>query len=119
MIHYVKMKVVRTAVGLVAVLIYFLLFVLVSVQTLGSAIFSNGGRAWKIAVSEDQLFNVSMGGHEDETFSSRCYRDRHKPKYKMLKGVLDWAFFNLTGEENHCYNAYIKETTMRSGLKQH
>ena len=31
-------------------------------------------RAWRLAVSYDQLANTAFGGHEDETISSRAYK---------------------------------------------
>jgi hypothetical protein len=40
------------------------------------AIITDSKRAWRIAVSYDQLGNVLIGGHEDETISSRAQRAR-------------------------------------------
>ncbi len=44
------------------------------------AIFTSSKRAWRIAVSYDQLGNVLIGGHEDETISSRAQRARLQGK---------------------------------------
>ncbi len=38
------------------------------------AIVAGSPRAWRLAVSYDQLANTAFGGHEDETISSRAYK---------------------------------------------
>lgn len=38
------------------------------------AILSGSERAWRLAVSYDQLANTAFGGNEDETISSRAYK---------------------------------------------
>lgn len=40
------------------------------------AILAGSPRAWRLAVSYDQLANAATGGHEDETISSRAGRLR-------------------------------------------
>ncbi|MFZ6748502.1 hypothetical protein [Undibacterium sp. Ren11W] len=61
-------------------LILFALFLLCQVaHVLASvwmllAIIVGSPRAWRIAVSYDQLANAATGGSEDETISSRAYR---------------------------------------------
>lgn len=77
------------------------------------AAFGSGARAWKVAVSYDQLGNVAAGGHEDETFSSRCWRRRDQAHYRAMGAVIDLVFLKLRGEENHCENAYLAEQAIR------
>ncbi|WP_204856411.1 MULTISPECIES: hypothetical protein [unclassified Pseudomonas] len=36
------------------------------------AILVGSTRAWKLAIAYDQLANTALGGHEDETISSRA-----------------------------------------------
>ena len=74
-----------------------------------SAVFGSGQRGWRLAVSFDQLGNVAAGGDEDEVFSSRCWRMRHKAMYGYLVRLIDWLFFVLDGQKNHCLNAWIEE----------
>lgn len=74
-----------------------------------SAVFRSGGRAWRLAVAFDQLGNTAAGGSEDETFSSRCWRNRHTARYAALVVLIDWIFLRLAGEENHCRNAFKAE----------
>lgn len=38
------------------------------------ALLAGSPRAWRLAVSYDQLANTAFGGHEDETISSRAYK---------------------------------------------
>lgn len=38
------------------------------------AILSGSPRAWRLAVSYDQLANTAFGGSEDETISSRAFK---------------------------------------------
>lgn len=38
------------------------------------AILSGSARAWRLAVSYDQLANTAFGGNEDETISSRAFK---------------------------------------------
>jgi len=78
-----------------------------------NALFGSGARAWKIAVGYDQLGNAAGGGSEDETFSSRCWRNRERPYYKFFVSVIDYAFLRLKGEENHCQKAYESEKSAR------
>ena len=79
-----------------------------------SALFGSGSRAWKMAVSYDQLGNAAAGGHEDETFSSRCWRNRERPHYKVFVAAIDYAFFRIKGEVDHCKNAYEAEKAARA-----
>lgn len=74
-----------------------------------SFLFGKGRRGWKIAVAYDQLGNTSAGGHEDETFSSRCWRMRHKPRYRLIRAVIDCFFYVVAKEKDHCKAAYLHE----------
>lgn|SRR5690554_2688923 len=74
-----------------------------------SLIFGTGRRAWRLAVAFDQLGNTAAGGSEDETFSSRCWRNRHVARYAALVWLIDWIFLRLAGEVNHCRNAFEAE----------
>ena len=38
------------------------------------ALLAGSPRAWRLAVSYDQLANTAFGGNEDETISSRAYK---------------------------------------------
>ena len=56
-------------------------------------------RCRKIAISYDQLGNAVMGNDEDETISSMLGRTG-KPAW--LVRLVNWIFFQLYGEMNHC-----------------
>lgn len=56
-------------------------------------------RTRKIALAYDQLGNATMGGDEDETISSMLGRTG-KPAW--LVKLVNWIFFQLYGEVNHC-----------------
>ena len=100
-------------IGLLFVLlpIFILLDIFVLLQMTLSLLFGTGTRGWKIAVAKDQLGNVSAGGHEDETFSSRCWRMRGVTKYDVMREFIDWVFLVFAKEEDHCKNSYLKEMT--------
>ena len=56
------------------------------------------GRAWRLAVSFDQLANTAFGGNEDETISSRAAKAarEHRAWGCVLCKALDWF------EKDHC-----------------
>jgi len=56
------------------------------------------GRAWRLAVSFDQLANTAFGGDEDETISSRAAKAarEHRAWGCVLCKALDWF------EKDHC-----------------
>ena len=58
-------------------------------------------RAWRLAVSYDQLANTAFGGDEDETISSRAYKAKLKGKRWgcVLCRILNWL------DKNHCENS--------------
>lgn len=71
-------------------------------------------RLWRILLSVDQFLNVLiLNGNEDETISSHCYRHRDIPKWNKWMGRLDWLFFELTGEIEHCKNSYEDYTYLQ------
>lgn len=84
---------------------------------LASTVFGTGRRAWRLAVAFDQLGNTAAGGSEDETFSSRCWRNRHAARYAALVAFIDWIFLRLAGESDHCRKAFEAETTSRENLQ--
>ena len=65
------------------------------------AILSGSDRAWRLAVSYDQLANTAFGGDEDETISSRAEKARRKGKRWgcELCRVLDRL------DKDHCKNS--------------
>jgi len=81
---------------------------------LASAIFGTGHKAWRMAVSFDQLCNTATGGDEDETMSSRCWRYRDRQPYGTLRRWIDEAFLWLAGEQDHCRSAFEAERLKRS-----
>ena len=64
----------------------------------------------QVLIAFDQLVNARLGGYADETFSARCWREQHKPKYKYLVAIIDGIFF---WQPAHCYQAYISERLRR------
>jgi len=65
------------------------------------AIISGSERAWRLAVSYDQLANTAFGGNEDETISSRAYKASLKGDRWgcVLCKLLDRI------QKDHCKNA--------------
>jgi len=89
--------------GLALGLALVLLCLLVAVVGLGwmlVAVLFNSARAWRLAVSFDQLANTAFGGHEDETISSRAGKAarKGKPWACVLCRLLDWF------DPDHCEN---------------
>ncbi|MFB6399923.1 hypothetical protein [Pseudomonas putida] len=78
--------------GLAGLVAWFLL--------LGAVVFGSA-RAQRLAVSFDQLANTALGGHEDETISSRAAKAARKGKRWgcLLCKLLDRF------ERNHCENS--------------
>lgn len=102
-------KVIKTLLWLLGLIVLAALSMLTIGSAIGSAVFGTGNRAWKIVVSVDQLLNTALGGDEDETFSARCYRERHTKKYGKLMKFIDWVFLKVANEENHCKEAFETE----------
>ena len=65
------------------------------------AILSGSDRAWRLAVSYDQLANTAFGGNEDETISSRAAKASASGRRWgcALCRVLDWL------DKDHCKNS--------------
>jgi hypothetical protein len=65
----------------------------------------------RLFVSVDQLLNVILGGHEDETISSRIAKDRRRGKAFacVLCRVLDWI------DPHHCEKAIERDEGKRPG----
>lgn len=96
---------------LVLLIIFFvcqLASILASLWMLAAVIFGSR-RAWTLAKSYDQLGNVVAGGHEDELFSSRCYRCCDRLPYTVLRRWIDALFLSAFGEQDHCRQAYLGE----------
>lgn len=63
---------------------------------------------FNVAVALDQLVNTLIGGHPDETMSSRCYRNSQKYWYaKAAQRFLDFIFSPWGSD--HCKQAYESE----------
>ena len=57
----------------------------------------------------DQALNTILGGHPDETISSRLGRSIGRERYfwvKWLRVSVDFVA-NLFGDPNHCYNSIM------------
>lgn len=67
-------------------------------------------RWWKILDAISQLLNVSWpfwsveSTNANESTSGRCYREDRK-----FRHVIDWVFFTLGGEVEHCKNSYYAD----------
>jgi hypothetical protein len=59
-----------------------------------------------ILISIDQFANTILGGSPDETISSRVGRNAIQGKKWALiaEKVINWIFWDLVKEENHCRN---------------
>lgn len=70
----------RIALGL-ALLLLCTLAALVGLGWMFVAVLGNSVRAWRLAVSFDQLANTAFGGSEDETISSRAGKGAREGKW--------------------------------------
>jgi hypothetical protein len=71
-------------------------------------------RTRNLLVSLDQLFGsvVSLGdAYPDETPSSYAWRLERKGRFfgVLFRPPIDWLFFVLRGQEDHCRKAYQQE----------
>ena len=64
----------------------------------------------EILLAIDQLFNAITGGWSDETFSSRCYRNRGNPVWNIVRLGINLVFF---WQEDHCHTAYLNELSKK------
>lgn len=62
----------------------------------------------QIALAIDQLGNTLLGGWADETISSRCWRLRHKRRWRVAMRLVDGAA-RLFGQRDHCRKAFESE----------
>jgi len=81
---------------------------LVALLWMAVALAANSRRGWRLALSHDQMGNVIAGGDEDEYISSRCWRNRHKPRYARLVRAIDWIAAQF-GDFDHCRRAFESE----------
>ena len=44
---------------------------------------------WNVLIAVDQLVNAMLGGDPDETISSRCAKNIHKPHWKIIGSFLE------------------------------
>ena len=59
---------------------------------------------WNLLISLDQFINTIIGGHPDETLSSRCWHHREDWRAALAVKFIDWLFSPF--EFEHCKNAY-------------
>jgi hypothetical protein len=58
-----------------------------------------------------QLLNALCGGFSDESLSAKAHRSQYKRRrWKLWVAVIDRLFF---WEQQHCYNAYLREQERR------
>ncbi|STZ76349.1 hypothetical protein [Bergeriella denitrificans] len=66
-----------------------------------------------IAIAADQLLNTVLGGHADETLSSRIWRKNQtaepKRRWKAALFIVDKVLFRW--QHDHCLNSYRMELT--------
>lgn len=71
------------------------------------AIIAGSNRALHIAFAKDQSMNTAIGGHWDETISSRAWRNRNNSRrWRVARRVIDALFFM---DKNHCQKSYETE----------
>lgn len=81
-------------------------FVFIIVVSLVTAVIDEcKSKKWRLRVliGFDQLMNTFIGGHEDNTISSRAYHNRHRLGWAQLRWFLDKI------DKNHCRKAYERE----------
>lgn len=108
LLNRVKKLLMNILMLIVLLLVATTIFVFSIIQLIISQIFGDGHRAWKIVVGYDQVGNITAGGHEDETFSARCHRNK-SDKYNKAEVIVDKIFKILRNEDNHCRTAFLKE----------
>jgi len=99
--------------GMIAAWLLCVVASLVALVWMLAAIVACSPRALSIAIGFDQVSNVTAGGDEDETFSSRCWRFRGDHPYRTLRWLIDGAF-RLMGQKNHCRAACETEMAKAS-----
>lgn len=63
-------------------------------------------------IALDQLVNTILGGHADETMSSRAFRTELSGKIigRVMRPLIDLVFFF---DKEHCYKSYLSEVYRR------
>ena len=96
--------------GHIVVLFLAITGTLLSLLWLILAALTGSPRLWPTVVALDVAVNVALGGKPDLTISGRCYEQSSSSrKYVMLMRLIDWGFYNATGEVDHCKNAYLAD----------
>lgn len=80
-------------------------------------------RGRNLLVSLDQLFGsvISLGdAYPDETPSSYAWRLEQKGKFfgLVFRPMIDWFFFVVAGQSDHCYKAYKQEGSRSDSPKE-
>ena len=67
-------------------------------------------KSWikQVLIALDQLVNAIFGGWADETLSSRTWRHKDQPGWRLLRWILD-TVAALFGDKNHCRASYVSE----------
>jgi len=52
---------------------------------------------------------IFLGGHHDQTLSSRCYVNRDKLLWSIAYKTINFLFRVLLKQDNHCYQSYLKD----------
>jgi hypothetical protein len=63
----------------------------------------------------DQLANTILNGYPDETLSARAHRQHVKGR-SFLRDIINFIFF---WQEDHCYEAYVKELERKQYPKEY
>lgn len=64
-----------------------------------------------LLIAIDQGWNAFLGGNPDETISSRVGKSAEEgSRFGVLcEKIIDWLFFKLTKEINHCRNSIERD----------
>lgn len=102
---------------LIAWFLALLLSAVVSLWAYGAMLVSvvagSGRRGRDLAVAFDRLGNVAGGGSGVETFSARCWENRHRKRYWVMVNVIDWVFLKVLDEAAHCESVWYAERLAR------
>lgn len=99
------------ALALVGIFLLCLLTALLGLLSLPVYAYFDRAQAMRVAVAFDQLANTVLRGHPDETLSAKAYRMRHRRQWPVR--LIDWLFFRITGQVDHCKGAFDKEQNRR------
>lgn len=70
----------------------------------------------RIVIAIDQLCNAIIGGYEDETISSRAWRNRNQWHWSTAQRVIDTIFF---WDQDHCQGSYEYERQRLGTAPEH